>query len=924
MRLTAIAAACLALVGMAIASDADAAIRRTTAIPAQGLAPALETLASERGFQILYVTSVVRDLRTDGAVGELTLDEALTSLLAGTGLRFEYIDERTVTVLSSSSVPSANSTDSTRVETEKAGEALPASPAREEPVPAGGSGSTRPKGPTGSQPGPASSRPPLPPVENEGSEVLSEVVVTGTHIRGLRNLTAPLIVMDREFIDSTGFTTTVQLIESLPQNFALVNQSATGGDLSGNSYSPVQGSSINLRGVGEGTTLTLINGRRLPLGYDGSAVNIVALPLSAVERVEVLTDGASAIYGSDAVGGVVNFILRQDFDGAETRLTGGMAADVDELRVSQIFGTDWKSGNLVISGEYFERDMLLATDRDFGTGASTAIGSLLPSEKNLGFTLFGRQDLTDNLQLFVDALYTDRDSENRALQTPTSSRTDYVDNTQLSATIGLAREFARGWRAEISGGYGEDDAAIDFFDTSPSAFVASGSIPVDFELRGAELKADGPLIAIPGGDVRLAIGAQWREESQLSSNVFRDAAGVPFFEGNFSREREVDSLYAEASVPLFGTGNARPAMQRLDLSLAVRYDDYSDFGSSTDPRVGLAWQPTQSLTLRGSWGTSYLAPKMRDFDVAFNSALAVDDFADANGLHLLQVNGNSPETLGPQEAENFTLGLDWAPESLPGARFTVNYHDIRYKNRVDSIGAVSYFTIVSDPSAYEGVVIFDPTEAQVLEYIGYGEAGGFPFLPLNSDFTFNPDFDPADVDLIVDARRQNIGVVSTRGIDVSASYDFDALGGQMRVGLDASWMDELLKQITRTSTPVELSDTFSNPTRQRVRGQIGYTKGQWTSNAFVHYRNSYQDNRFAPFVDIDSYTTVDANVGYSFDSPTGPLSNATVTLSAINLFDQDPPDTRIRDTPGVYDLGFDPANASPLGLLVTLDLVKRW
>ncbi len=880
-------------------------------VPGGDLKSALVAYVEQSGVQLVYREDDVRGLTTAGVRGTLPIEEALNRVLAGTPLVVQRDRSGAIAIGRPAGAFEFDDISGTQLRAPEASVHLASAGAE----PAQGAAYTSQSDPSAD----------VSPSARTRAELLEQVVVTGTHIRGVKNLTAPLIVMDREFIDSTGFTTTVQLIESLPQNFALVNQSATGGDLSGNSYSPVQGSSINLRGVGEGTTLTLINGRRLPLGYDGSAVNIAALPLSAVERVEVLTDGASAIYGSDAVGGVVNFIMRQDFDGAETRLTGGMAADVDELRVSQIFGNDWERGNFVVSGDYFERDMLLATDREFGAGTSTAIGSLLPSEKNLGFTLFGRQDVTDNLQLFVDALYTDRESENLANpQTPTSNRADYVDNTQVSATIGLAHEFAHGWRAEISGGYGEDNAAIDFIDSGSSAFVASGSIPVTFELKGAELKADGALVQIPGGDVRLAVGAQWREESQLSRNIFRDATGTPFFEGSFSREREVNSVYTEASVPIFGGDNARPSLQRLELSLAVRYDDYSDFGSSTDPRVGLAWKPMQSLTLRGSWGTSYLAPKMRDFDVAFNSALAVDDFADANGLHLLQVNGNSPESLGPQEAENFTVGFDWAPESLPGAHFTVNYHDIRYSNRVDSIGAVSYFTIVSDPSAYEGVVIFDPTEAQVLEYIEYGAAGGFPFLPLNSDFTFNPDFDPADVDLIVDARRQNIGVVSTRGIDLSASYEFDALGGQMRVGLDASWMDELLKQITKTSTPVELSDTFSNPTRQRVRGQVSFRKGQWTSNAFVHYRNSYQDNRFPPFVDIDSYTTVDANVGYSFDSPTGALSNATVTLSAINLFDQDPPDTRLRQTPGVYDLGFDPANASPLGLLVTLDLVKRW
>lgn len=759
---------------------------------------------------------------------------------------------------------------------------------------------------------------------SERAAVLDAVVVTGTHIRGVENLTAPVVVMDREFIDSTGFATTIQLMESLPQNFALANQSVTGGELSGNSYSSVQGSSIDLRGVGEGTTLTLINGRRVPLGYDGSAVNIAALPLSAIERVEVLTDGASALYGSDAVGGVVNFVMRKQFDGAESSFRGGMADDVDELRLGQTFGRSWNSGNFVISGEYYQRDMLLGTDRDFGIGPRTAIGSLLPEEKNLAATLFGRQNLGEDLELFVEAFYTDRDSENRATHvTPTSNRTNYIDNTQLSATLGLARDFASGWRAEMSGGYGEDDANVEFVDPI-STVTVSGSMPVLFELRGAELKADGPLFELPGGMVRLAVGAQWREESQLSRNLSYRPNGTKINNARFSREREVESLYSEASIPIVGAGNALPGLQRLDLSLAARYDKYSDFGSSTDPRVGLAWKPVQSFTVRGSWGTSYLAPKMRDFDLAFNSALAVDNFPAANGMNVLQISGNSPESLGPQESENFTVGLDWTPALLPGVRFSANYYDIEYTDRVDSIGNISFFPIISNPSAYQGVAIFDPTEAQVLEYIAYGTAGGSPFQAFNSNFTPNPNFRPAAVDLIVDRRRRNIGVVETSGFDLSASYEFRAFGGDMQLALNGSWLDDLTKQITSTSTPVELQDTFGNPTRRRLRGQLAFRKGEWTFNAFVHYRNAYQDNRFAPFVEIDSSTTVDANAGYSFGESAGLLSNVAVALGAINVFDEDPPATRVRASTGVFDLGFDPANASPLGRMLTLDVRKRW
>src|SRR5262249_53847435 len=146
----------------------------------------------------------------------------------------------------------------------------------------------------------------------------------------------------------------------------LVNQSTTGGNPPGISSSVEQGSSINLRGIGEGTTLILLNGRRMASGFFGSTPDISALPLSAIERVEVLTDGASAIYGSDAIGGVVNFILRKDFDGFETRARGGFSdGGVNEYRFSQTLGKNWGSGNALVSGEYYKRDLLPTSERAF-------------------------------------------------------------------------------------------------------------------------------------------------------------------------------------------------------------------------------------------------------------------------------------------------------------------------------------------------------------------------------------------------------------------------------------------------------------------------------------------------------------------------------------------------------------------------------
>jgi outer membrane receptor protein involved in Fe transport len=337
--------------------------------------------------------------------------------------------------------------------------------------------------------------------------------------------------------------------------------------------------------------------------------------------------------------------------------------------------------------------------------------------------------------------------------------------------------------------------------------------------------------------------------------------------------------------------------------------------------------PTQGLTLRGSWSSSYLAPKMKDFDVSLNAASAIDNSTAANGMHLLALTGNAAEALQAQQSDNFTIGLEWMPQSLRGASFSVTYYHIDYRDKIESV-TVPIGTMLANPAAYPGVLILDPTLDQVNQYIALGAVSGRLFQALiqtpSGGLVPNPNFDPGSVELIVDSRRRNVGVVASRGFDVSAAYDIAMLGGEMRIGFDGAWIEDLLRQVTRTSSAISTLDTYGNPTHLRLRAQLGYRRGGWSFNSFVHHRNSYTDNRFTPFVELDSYTTVDANVAYRFASATGVLSGLSITFGAINLLDRDPPAARIRPTVAQYDLGFDPANASPLGRLLAIDVAKRW
>ena len=141
-----------------------------------------------------------------------------------------------------------------------------------------------------------------------------KVEVTGSHIlRSDVESALPVQVITREDIERSGSTTVTELMSKVSANVLGYNDQISIGDTSRPGLS-----SINLRGIGDGNTLVLLNGRRIAnYAFDGSAVDVNSIPLAAIDRVEILKDGASAIYGTDAVAGVVNFILRKDFAGIE-------------------------------------------------------------------------------------------------------------------------------------------------------------------------------------------------------------------------------------------------------------------------------------------------------------------------------------------------------------------------------------------------------------------------------------------------------------------------------------------------------------------------------------------------------------------------------------------------------------------------------
>ena len=199
--------------------------------------------------------------------------------------------------------------------------------------------------------------------QGEDDEVMEEVVVTGSYIKGSpQDAELPIDVITEEELLQQGSPSLIEMVRNLgvtSANLGETNQFTTSGQAN-------EGvATINLRGMGAARTLVLLNGRR-HVSTETEGVDISAFPISAVGRVEILKDGAAAVYGSDAISGVANFITRSDFQGLEI---GGSFKDIDasdgDWDINGIFGTGGDNWNWTIAAEYGERGELPIRARDF-------------------------------------------------------------------------------------------------------------------------------------------------------------------------------------------------------------------------------------------------------------------------------------------------------------------------------------------------------------------------------------------------------------------------------------------------------------------------------------------------------------------------------------------------------------------------------
>jgi outer membrane receptor protein involved in Fe transport len=836
-------------------SPAASTIKSHFDLPAEPLDKALRDLAVQANCNISYQPSIVAGLSAPAVNGDFTVEDALSLLLKSTSLRAINVNEDTIQIV-------------------------------EKLAP-----STR--------------------LESHDQRDLDEIVVTGTHISG--GLSAsPVIEVGRAEIERSGFQSVSDLMLSVPQNFGggYNPGTAVGNNLANSRYSdnPTGASIPNLRGLGPGSTLTLIDGHRMASGLTGGGADISSIPLDAIERIEIVTDSASSIYGSDAVAGVVNIILKKDYDGAKTSLAYGAATQGGgtERRASQLFGADWTGGSAVVTYEFDQHGAVDASERAFASSTPGPF-SLLPQTKSNTLTLSSSQDITAATSAFIEGVFVARDANsivtNPGLESPFDNPSTL---RRYAVTAGVDSKLGGDWKLDAFVNAAEDATENDTNYFGPS-LTPAGEERLLGILGNVEVNANGPIATLPSGPVRLAVGAGYRKES--FSDLFGNT-GEPF-DDRTDGKRNVRYAFGEVSIPL-AKHSDRAGLNYADLVISARNERYSDFGEKTVPKVGLVYAPADTVKLRTTWGQAFRAPNLYDINTVQQLViLDLPDPASPSGSSPVMIRGGGNPALRPETAESWTVGLDYSP-AAGGLQMSTTFFDIKYTNRISQI-ANPYAALTDPLSAFFVQRSPSPSLAQSV-YDSY---------PPNQ--IFNATGGPFDIDstaAIVDYRLVNVASQTARGADLTVSYKVGTESDGGLFYLNSSYLD-LTEQDTPQSPTETLSGLAFYPAKFRLRGGATWKLNSWSFAGTVNYLPRETNTEVDPVQSVGSWTTMDASVRYS-PTISGFLSGLHFSLAAINLFDRNPARVLVPPTvQGIY-LDYDSSNASPLGRFVSLSVSKEW
>jgi len=679
-----------------------------------------------------------------------------------------------------------------------------------------------------------------------------------------------------------------------------------------------------------------------------------------------------------------------------------------------LFGTSTDHGSGLLAIDYYTRDALEAARRPLVTSHLTPFGgtnfdqpfsnpgnitaggttwaiptgqdgsnldprTLRPATQNLTdrwdgvdvlprqqrWSLFGtwKNELTDSLSLFADALVTQRDSRGAGgpasggLRVPATNAfyvspvpgaplvlVSYNFGKELGPVIGdsqvktdnfaagLDWDFAPLWHLVGTTTYSSERLGLDLLNSvDPTALNAAladpdratalnvfgdgnHTNPATIEklrttalfgsrsyLKAMNLTANGPVMSLKGGSLWLTAGADYRDES-FTSTTRATPVAQPVLAAS---RRTVTSLFAEAQLPLWDKDNRRRGLERLALSAGARYENYSDFGSEITPHYGIEWSPAGGLTLRSSWARAFRPPTLVDKDERNNAAsfTFLPDPSAPGGRVASLLWGINNADLKQETARSWTAGLDFKPAWAPRLWFAATYFDIHFNDRIER--PVVGTDVLVNPQ-FSQLVTRHPTTEQIAEVCQRA--------PLSTAACLSP------VDAIVDARLRNTAYLHTRGYDVLARYVRESSLGTFSWGVSGTHIIDFAVAQSHGLPLQDLVSTQNKPIDLRLRSSVGWSRGPFSAVAYVNYADHYRDTASVPSRRVDSFTTIDLNLTYTLTEALGGWHGETdVSLSAQNVFDRDPP--FLNNAIGV---GYDQENADITGRFLSFRIQQSW
>jgi iron complex outermembrane receptor protein len=740
----------------------------------------------------------------------------------------------------------------------------------------------------------------------------ASIVVTGSRIRGAP-IAAPVITLSENAIRNAGQASLGEVVRSVPQSFGGGQQPGIGYNVpAANGVDIGGGSSINLRGLGSDATLTLLNGHRVSYSASRQSVDVSTIPLSAIDRLEIVPDGASAIYGSDAVASVANIILKHDYQGLETRARIGGSSDGGNFtqQYGALTGARWNSGGFALAYEYNSNGLITSNDRSYARDATPGL-TLFPSLKSHSALLTFHQALTPSLTFSLDALYSQR-HENSIFPIDFGGDivTTHAEAPARSRAFSIAPALdwtvSPTWHLTLSGTYAGDrsDFRTDIYEGSVR--VESDGACYCNRGQSVELSGSGSLATLPAGNVKAALGIGYRNSDFKS-------LGEPDDPQNIIRSQNSHYAFGELALPVVSSAQGVRGIERLDLSAAVRYERYPGIGSVATPKFGVIYAPTGSFDLKASWGQSYRAPTLRQQyqspTIQLFRAAALGGTGYPAGSTALYVAGGDPD-LKPERATTWSATLAIHPPALAGARLELSYFDTHYRDRiVTPIASVS--SALSNPQ-YAPQINYAPSPAQLAALI----ANAVEFF--NSS---GAAYDPATVVAIANGSQVNAGRQHIHGID--ALLDVPVTLGANRA-LDLMANVSYLKsnqQISDTQPVTQLAGTIFNPPHFRARGGASWSDQGLTLSAFYSYAGTVRDNRTTADTKLAPNTSLDLTARYRTPETAGLFRGLDVTLAVQNLFNDKPSAIPVSL---FYLAPYDSTNGSPIGRFVSLTVAKKW